>query len=528
MKRKKNMSVCGICQESCNKRNRKAVSCPKCNELACRACISIFVLNSSTLKCMYCSTELDEGFLEENMPKTFVKEFQTSKVAVQLLNNEMSLMPLTQAKIVQEKREELLEQLPEQRDFDINYTDIRKRVIACMICKRNFEGLKFAKCLACYLPFCFGCIRLAKTMEGFNVMSSDAFSKCWGCASVSNKVVICKDYADYELSEIEKLMFKKGIFANMFEIMISDIKHLVQRMKMTKKLMFDIQDTAICFQDDTKGVSHMRCPMGCNGFLINGSPMTCPQCAHKVCEECHKNFEQDHKCDPQDIDTVETLRHETKPCPQCFSPIFKESGCDQMFCVVCHLVFSWKTGKTEKGTIHNPHHAEYMKKIRNLSDEEIAQILTVEDFLKFRVAEAYQHVSKDLVNLTHSFLQMYGFLENFRMMNRWDNEDLRRRYLDGLLTELNFKRTLLLRKKKKDMQIAIANELEIFAHEYINKICFMWNPLMTKWRPTKEPWDFNCLLNDGREFVITLRNKKMFNAVAFNAAKASKFINMLK
>lgn len=52
----------------------------------------------------------------------------------------------------------------------------------------------------------------------------------------------------------------------------------------------------------------------------------------------------------------------TRPCPTCFVPIYKISGCDQMFCTECHAKFSWRTGKVVKGLFHNPHFFEWIDK----------------------------------------------------------------------------------------------------------------------------------------------------------------------
>ena len=46
---------------------------------------------------------------------------------------------------------------------------------------------------------------------------------------------------------------------------------------------------------------------------------------------------------------------DSKPCPNCYIPIFKLSGCNQMFCTNCHVVFDWISLKIDKGPVHNQH-----------------------------------------------------------------------------------------------------------------------------------------------------------------------------
>jgi len=100
------------------------------------------------------------------------------------------------------------------------------------------------------------------------------------------------------------------------------------------------------------------CPLNmCSGLVKNGR---CGDCKKAVCAKCREERLDGHECNKQELETINLLKRDTKPCPSCKAPIHKIDGCDQMFCTKCKTAFSWRTLNIQRGLIHNPHYHEYM------------------------------------------------------------------------------------------------------------------------------------------------------------------------
>ena len=96
----------------------------------------------------------------------------------------------------------------------------------------------------------------------------------------------------------------------------------------------------------------------CKGFL--DISYKCMICKKYSCENCFLPLEKNHKCNEDNIKTLELLRTDSKNCPVCGVLIHKIDGCNQMWCVLCHCAFSWETGKIET-VIHNPHYLDWLR-----------------------------------------------------------------------------------------------------------------------------------------------------------------------
>lgn len=99
----------------------------------------------------------------------------------------------------------------------------------------------------------------------------------------------------------------------------------------------------------------------CRGFVMSAT-WKCGVCTTKVCSSCLKEEGDTHKCNTDDVETRKLLLANTKPCPKCGVMISKVDGCNQMWCVMCHTTFDWRSGEIVKGHVHNPHYFEWMRR----------------------------------------------------------------------------------------------------------------------------------------------------------------------
>lgn len=106
-----------------------------------------------------------------------------------------------------------------------------------------------------------------------------------------------------------------------------------------------------------------QCPQNeCRGFLDRSHK--CGVCKFHACPQCLTAWTPDHHCNTEDVESIKLLKRDTRSCPRCHTGIFKISGCDQMFCTICHTAFSYRTGCIDTKTIHNPHYFEWQNQQR--------------------------------------------------------------------------------------------------------------------------------------------------------------------
>lgn len=96
----------------------------------------------------------------------------------------------------------------------------------------------------------------------------------------------------------------------------------------------------------------------CNGLIDN--TWKCSTCETPVCNRCMEKRETGHLCRPENVESMRSIRADSKPCPSCGVRIHIYTGCNQAWCTQCNTAFNWRTMKLiTRGFFHNPHYAEW-------------------------------------------------------------------------------------------------------------------------------------------------------------------------
>lgn len=209
----------------------------------------------------------------------------------------------------------------------------------------------------------------------------------------------------------------------------------------------------------------------CKGFIMSNN-WCCGLCDMQVCKECLKEKEDEHKCLQEDVDTRQLLLNNTKPCPKCGAMISKVDGCNQMWCVMCHTTFDWKSGEIASGHTHNPHYYEWLRRSgkdvpRTPGDVPVqcGDALPNAYIFQTAVKKHYKQEEWPMLMQLHrlavhiQIVELTSLARNLRELN---NASLRRGYLKGHITEDYFKREIFIRERKRERSQALHNVMALY------------------------------------------------------------------
>jgi len=241
----------------------------------------------------------------------------------------------------------------------------------------------------------------------------------------------------------------------------------------------------------------------CKGYIMSNN-YKCGMCNMEICDKCHLEITNKHECNDNDIESVNLIKSDTKPCPVCFVRIHKYEGCDQAYCTQCRTAFSYNTGKIERGRIHNPHYYEQIQKLNiNIDCEN-------EDPGFFIYSK---NRSDDIVKI----IKIYNVIHRYYVHNNG--------ILENKYNSKNQKEIVDNDKKELDFYTNIRNRIiYMVGSDYMTDNDFMYE-IYIKYKLSIFDEDVYCLISEYLNiFKMILKNMKHY----LNSDYESRSINNVK
>jgi len=351
---------------------------------------------------------------------------------------------------------------------------------ACLVCTEAFNKATHKRTGCCYCSFecCHRCVQkyILSQVQDPHCMNC---KKIWSREFLDDKLP--KQFINTDLkTHREHILFEKE--KNLLPETQDNVKLVIQQEELEremKSIETEIEALQRRYEDVEKRkneinpfhiiprktfhIHRIPCPGNhCRGFLEEHEKnLQCGICTIKVCLSCREVLMEGHACSKENIQSIRLLDKDTKRCPSCAVQIFKINGCDQMWCIACHIAFDWKTGETVRGIIHNPHYHEYIEQhgVQHTRQEE--------SYHRFQFIDT-DLISRILMEQQCNELTMYQLIEVYRYVihyyevdlqrlpTRFDqsvNLDLRIYFLQNQLSEEEFKVKLQRRQKDTEKKI---------------------------------------------------------------------------
>jgi len=229
----------------------------------------------------------------------------------------------------------------------------------------------------------------------------------------------------------------------------------------------------------------MKCPVDkCMGFL--SSQYKCKLCETYSCSKCRevigKKYDTPHTCNTEILASVKLIESDTKKCPnpECGVPVFRVSGCSQMWCCQCKTAFDWNTLKIlDAKTIHNPHLIEYERlhgQHAVVNECGLPNQVAIQN--KCKELNITAAISKDiclqlLSSIHHNNQIVIPRYHAIDIVEK--NNELRIKFILNQLNEEGFKKLIFQKEKQENKKLDVRRILEAFTQICNDLVVRMYN-----------------------------------------------------
>ena len=413
---------CEVCTERFNLSNHRAVTCPYCPFAACSGCHERYLCETSEdAHCMSCRKGWAREILVDNFTQKFVTRAYKQRREDLLYERERSLMPSTQVYVEMER----------------HFRKLNGQIV---------------------------------TLRSDREKATEKLLKASNTPLAVIQVLYNLENEFDALVERHRQMFEQYKILDAFT---RDISH-------AEFIQNQLLNRIHGVNPEGERRQFVRaCPYAtCQGFL--STAWKCGVCDNWTCPTCHEgkgpDKDAEHVCNADSVATAQLLAKDSRNCPKCAALIFKIDGCDQMYCTQCHTAFSWRTGRVEIGTIHNPHYYDYMREHgglpRNPGDvpcggfPDISVVLVTlnPEYTLSRVIPGPLRETWRIISNAHRIYNhcMWVVTPRYAHDRINGNRDLRIKFMVGDLDDVEFKRKIQQREKAAHKKTDIRQVCEMF------------------------------------------------------------------
>jgi hypothetical protein len=285
--------------------------------------------------------------------------------------------------------------------------------IQCPVCIENKTKTNFVNCPSCNYKCCKDCFKR------FVLESNRENIQCLECKTIFTRETSIEQFGQQFITK-QFTDHQKKIRYDIQMSLLPQTQQLAEEYKRKeeiKKRQKEIKEIIRNLNNEhnelTRELSQLNLSKGnekryyvwpcsngeCSGFL--DSNWKCGLCKKTTCKECLELIEnEEHICDENKKETAKLIKKDTKPCPSCGTGIFKQIGCNHMFCTKCNTPFDWKSGEIIKtANFHNPHYFEYLRRQgeegnlnqQNLFENGVCDVIQIHRGMERTVSEMFNH-----------------------------------------------------------------------------------------------------------------------------------------